>query len=478
MMRKRTFLLVSLLLLFSASMPFVYTAMAETPKASEAVIIKFWYTEGTAEEPVLFDKITWFMQEYPDIDVVAQSQDFFGIGDAYRQAFIAGEDPDIVRAGRDNIPDFAEDGLILPVTDHFDNLSDFLEPSIALMTYKGEIWGMPQLVDSQIMMYNKDLFGKASITLPTLEDAWDWTEFNTNIALLNATVADGVTETYATSLAGPFFSVQPYYYGKSAEFFTDFNYTIPNIAINSTASRTALTELFDLIDGDYTPPWAEQGWANFVGDFGRGEVAMIATGPWQVTDLITNHVQFNGTEHGPSNLGFMQMPNDGESGVLIGGQYYAMSSHLTVDSAEYNATVTFMQWLTSHNMQAYSAIENTHAPSRKSVMLNATVIAAPTFEYIEPFYEQAKAAKLLDPHPLYGQFESTFGDNIGPYLSGTVTLDELITDTTLEWIDLLTPEAPPPEPPKIPGFTIPALIGALVLGVVVVVFVSLKKKKN
>jgi ABC-type glycerol-3-phosphate transport system substrate-binding protein len=246
--------------MFTASMPFVYSAMAEVPKASDAVILKFWYTEGTGEEAVLFQKLYWFQKTYPDIDVVAQSKDFFGIGNLYRQAFIAGEDPDVVRAGRDNVPDFAEDGLIYPVTDYFDNLSDFLEPSIALMTYKGDIWGMPQLVDSQIYMYNKDLFSKAGVAWPTLQDAWNWTEFNTNIALLNGTLADGQTiGAYALSLAGPFFSVQPYYYGKSAEFF-DGDYTIENIAINSTTSRTALTELFDLVNGSYTPPWAQQGW--------------------------------------------------------------------------------------------------------------------------------------------------------------------------------------------------------------------------
>lgn len=475
---KKRILLVLALLMFTTSMPFVYTAMADTPKASDAVIIKFWYTEGTGEEAVLFDKINWFMQAYPDIDVVYQSKDFFGIGNLYRQAYINGEEPHLVRAGRDNVPDFAEDGLIHPVKtsgyDHFENLSDFLEPSIALMTYKGDIWGMPQLVDSQIMMYNKDLFGKAGITLPTLEDAWNWTEFDTNIALLNATVADGVTDTYALSLAGPFFSIQPYYFGKGASFFTGADYVIEDIDLNSTTSRDTLEYIFDLVNNTYTPPWTQQGWGNFVGQFGKGEVAMIATGPWQVTDLLTNHVQFNGTEHGNSNLGFMQLPYEGESGVLIGGQYYAMSSRTTLWDAEYNATVKLMQWLTSHNMQAYSAIENTHAPSRKSVMVNASVMAAPTFEYIEPFYEQAKAAKLLDPHPKYGQLEAAFGDNIGPYLSGSVTLDELITDTTLEWIDILTPEAPP----VIPGFAVPTLIGALVLGVSFVIFIMLRKKKQ
>jgi len=462
-------------------MPIAYSAMASTPKASDAVIIKFWYTEGASEEPVLFQKLNWFMQAYPDIDVVYQSKDFFGIGNLYRQAYIAGEDPDLVRAGRDNVPDFANDGLIWPVKgdgfDYFDNFSDFLEPSIALMTYEGEVWGMPQLVDSAIMLYNKDLFSQASIPEPTMEEHWNWTDFNTNIALLNDTVAAGQTETYALALAGPFFSVQPYFYGKGAEFFTDFNYTIPNIAINNTASRNALTDLYDLVNGPYTPPWAEQGWGTYVDDFGRGKTALVSTGNWEITNLITNYPQFNGTEFTADNLGFMQLPYEGESGVLIGGQYYCMSSHLVKDSAEYNATITLMQWLTSPNMQAYSAIENTHSPSRKSVMLNATVQAAPSFKYVEPFYEQALSAKLLVPHPLYGSFESTFGNNIGPYLSGSITLDELITDTTLQWIDLLTPEAPPPSPPQIPGYAVGALVGALVLGVVVVVFFSLRKRK-
>jgi ABC-type glycerol-3-phosphate transport system substrate-binding protein len=478
---KKSTLLVFALIAFTASMPLVYSVMAiEPPETSQTVELKFWYTENPSEEAILNEKIALFEAANPNITITATVQDFFGVGAAYRTAYIASEESDVLRTPRDDVISFAEDELIHNVTDAIVNVTDFLDASISVMTYEGEIWGIPQLVDSPVMMYNKEMFNDAGVPLTTVnDDAWNWTAFNTYIADVNGTVVTGspATGAYALSLAGPFFSIQPYFYGKSAVFFDNQNYTIDNIAINNTASRTALQELFDLINGSYTPIWSQQGWANFVGDFGNGKVAMIATGPWEVNNLITNMPQFNGTDYPSSNLGFMQLPNDGASkGALIGGQYYTMSSHLEVGSDKYDAAVKFMQFLTSPETMSLGAINSTHAPARKSVMAFSNVTGAANFEYVEAFYEQAANAFELVPNPNYGALESAFGNNIDSFLKGEVDLDTLITDTTLQWIDILTPPTPPP---RIPGFAIPTLVGALLIGVTFVAMsIICNKKRN
>ncbi|MFX1454106.1 MAG: extracellular solute-binding protein [Promethearchaeota archaeon] len=465
----------SLFLVFTMITPLIWTALGDV-KTSQTTVIKFWYTENDVEKPTLLAKVAAFEALNPTIDVQPTQKGFFGVEDEYTTAFVAAQEPELLRCPRDGVPRFAEDGLIAPLTNEFTpaDLADFLPASIKLMTYKGEIWGFPQAIDCPLFLYNKDLFDQAGFntTLLNFSTSWTWTEFDTNIATVNSS-----TSAYALSLAGMFFGAQPYYYGRGGYFIETADnpvYDTAHIAINTTESKSALMYLKTLTDSTLTPPWTEQGWANFVGDFGQGEVAMIATGPWQILDLLSNHPQFNGTDFGNDNLGFMQLPHDtaGHQGALIGGNYYVVSSQTTTD--EYDAAVKLAQYLSNTTAMSVSAINDYHIPARLSVMSNASVMAAPSYQYIKPYFEQAVNAYLLTPSPYYGPLESAFGNNLDEYLAGDITLNQLLNATTFEWYDIL----PAPKVPlAIPGFLPTVVFMALFAGVAITVMYIIKKKK-
>lgn len=479
MKSKNISLIFVALLIFSMSMSITYNANALNPKPAQAVTLKFWYSENPTEAVTLFEKIAWFEAMYPLVTIDAEEHGFFTIGDEYTIAFVAGEEPDVLRTPRDDVPQFAQDNMIKPLTGEFTSAdkADFLEQSLELMTYEGEIWGFPQAIDCPMYLFNKDLFDTAGFNSSAIDwsTSWTWPEFSYNLWKLNQTA--GV---YAISHAGTFFSVQPYYYGQGAAFVEDGMYDTGHITLNSTKSRATFVFMKNVTDSDFTLPWAEQGWANFVGDFGSGKVAMIATGPWEINNLITNEDQFNGVVHGPDNLGFMQLPHDADDnyGALIGGNYYTISSQ--IESAKYDAAVNFVKFLSSHQVMAKSAIEDSHVPARKSVMTNASVMAAPSFKYVQPYYEQCANAISLPPSPYYGRLESALGPHVDNYLAGTVTLDEMIGSTLAEWFDILPPppEAPAGEEVIIPGYPIAVIVATLLTGIFGVIVYILKKKKN
>lgn len=475
---KKTNLLIflSILLTFSTVVPFIWTSVAGDLKTSQTTVIKFWYTENDVEKPGLLAKVAKFEAQYPDIDVQPEQKGFFGVESEFRTAFVAGQEPALLRSPRDGVPDFAEEGLIDPLTKEFteDDLADFLPASIKLMTYKGKIWGFPQAIDCPMFLYNKHLFTVAGLNTDWLNfsTSWTWAEFNSNMALVNSS-----SSAYALSLAGMFYGAQPYYYGQGAYFLEtadDPVYDTEHIAINNTATRDALTFLKNLVDSTLTPPWTEQGWNYFVGDFGQGDVAMIATGPWQILDLLSNHPQFNGTAYGNDNLGFMQVPHDAMDhyGALIGGNYYVVSSQTT--KKEYNAAVLLAKFLSAPAQMAQSAIDDYHIPARASVMTNATVMAAPSFQYIQPYFEQAVNAYLLKPSPYYGDMENAFGGRLDEYLTGDINLDQCINKTYFDWLDIL------PEPAGealIPGFETSTLAVVSIIGVIAAVIYVIKKKR-
>jgi len=478
MKRKNISLIFVVLVIFSLSMSISYKATALDPKLAQPVTLKFWYSENPTEAVTLFEKIAIFEAMYPDITIDAEEHGFFTIGDEYAIAFVAGEEPDVLRTPRDDVPQFARDNMIKPLTDEFTTAdkNDFLEQSLTLMTYEGEIWGFPQAIDCPMYLFNKDLFDTAGFDSSAINwtTSWTWPEFSYNMWKLNQTAGF-----YATSHAGTFFSVQPYYYGQGASFVEDGKYDTGHITLNSTKSRAAFAFMKNITDSAFTPPWAQQGWANFVPDFGNGMVAMVATGPWEINNLITNMPQFNGIVHGPDNLGFMQLPHDADDnyGALIGGNYYTISSQIG-NSTRYNAAVNFVKFLSSHWMMAKSAIEDSHVPARKSVMTNASVMAAPSFQYVQPYYEQCANAFSLPPSPYYGRLESALGPHVDNYLAGTETLDEIIGLTILEWFDILPPPTEITEEIVIPGYPIAVIVATLLTGILGVIVYMIKKKNK
>jgi hypothetical protein len=113
------------------------------------------------------------------------------------------------------------------------------------------------------------------------------------------------------------------------------------------------------------------------------------------------------------------------------------------------------------------------------------VMNAPTFDYVQPFYEQAVNAFKLRPSPFYGQLETAFGNKIDEYLKGDITVDECIDETIALWMDILPEEAeattedpPPPPPPPIPGYGVPFLAVSLFVGVIAILAFYKKKMRN
>ncbi len=481
-MKSRNFrALIILLLGFSLSVPLMSFALA-APKPAQTVTLTFWYTENDAEKPGLLAKVAAFEAANPDIAITAEQKGFFGVGDEFATAFAAANEPQVLRTPRDDVVRFAKDGLIMDLTAEwtYEDYNDFIDASRKLSSYDQKFWAFPQSIDCPTFVYNKEMFIEAGLSVNdyTFETSLTWAQFGTLMDTLDTALPAGE---YPLSLAGLFFSAQPYYYGMGAAFVENNIFDQAHVTVDSAASKAALEYLKQVTDSSWTPPWTEQGWSYFGGDFRSGKVAMIATGPWDLTDLVESQALFNGGE----NLGFMQLPHDeaGDYGAIIGGQYYTISSQAS--DTEYTAAVKFIKFLSSADMMAQSAISNYHVPARKSVMSRTDVTNADSYPYVRAYYEQALNAFQLASSPYYGQMETAFGNKIDEYLKGDITVDTCISDTIDLWADILPATAdvtsgdpPVPPAPPIPGFEIPLVLASMFIGTIGIIMLLKKKMRK
>ncbi|MFX1250802.1 MAG: extracellular solute-binding protein [Promethearchaeota archaeon] len=463
-------------------------------ETKQVTTITFWYTENDAEKKGVTDLVAAFEAANPDIQVEALQKGFFDAKSLYISAFIAGNEPELFRAARDWVSEFAVAGMIAPVTSEFTqtDLDDFLPIALRYVTYPDkdgtdQIWGFPQLVDTPALMLNKHFFTEAGIDTSGYQfnTSWTWDEY---LDVCNILYNTSAVE-YATTLAGMFFGAQPIFFGHGAKMFRDGIVDINHIDINSTASRTSLEFLKDFVEMPYTPPWTEQGWTSlnpYFSDLGR--VGMIAQGPWELKNFLENSPEFNPSVDDAKfyatadNLQIIQLPHDefNNTGAPVGGQNYVISSFA---GPKYEATVKLAKYLTTEETMAFKAKSYYHVPARKSVMNRTDVQAASSFPYVQGYYEAILNAYQTPVSNFWANLEEDFANQIDEYLADEIDLNQCIKQTIDLWKETLGQSVVTGTQPTdttgytetVPGFEF-LLVVVLALPTVTIVFVYRKKR--
>jgi ABC-type glycerol-3-phosphate transport system substrate-binding protein len=450
--------------------------------------ITFWYTENDTEKPGITDLINQFEALNPDIDVTATQKGFFNARNDYQSAYIAREEPEVFRATRDWVPEFANAKMLKAITSELtqDDLNDFLPIALKMSSYPDpdtgieEYWSFPQLVDTPALMYNKHHFELAGIntTELSIETSWTWEEYWNILATVNST-ADGI---YATTLAGMFFGAQPFYFGHGGNLFTNDSVKFETIAINTTEARDGFMFVKNLTDSLYTPRWEEQGWSTINIYFSdEGTVAMVSQGPWELKNFLDNSPEFNPEAPeakvyaSPDNLGIVQLPHDseGNTGAPVGGQAYVISKN--VEGAKYNASVKLCKFLTSEDVMAEKSKSFYHVPARMSVMNRVDVINSEAYPYVKGYYDAVLAAAVVPVDHRWAQVEQRLSDRLDEYLAGDLNLDEFVSAVYANWRIIIPPEGVGGEEPEanIPGYSLSFLLISMSIGIIFLI-----KKNN
>lgn len=88
-------------------------------------------------------------------------------------AIAADQAPDLIYANRDQLGSLAARGAIMSLDQCVEGegiqSSDFLEPAMQQVTFDGQIYGIPEFNQVQIVMANSDLLAKAGVTLEDVD---------------------------------------------------------------------------------------------------------------------------------------------------------------------------------------------------------------------------------------------------------------------------------------------------------------------
>ncbi|MCH7323087.1 sugar ABC transporter substrate-binding protein [Solibacillus sp. MA9] len=205
------------------------------------------YTDGTTGEGDMWKDLVANFEADTGVKVNFEQIPWANRDQKILTALAAGQGPDVFYVIPDQMPQYAEQQLILDISQYVsqEELSGFVPTAIEATSWKGKQYGMPILQTAESLIYNKDILKELGVDENSLPTNWD--EFK---ALAEKAKAAGY---YAFSYAGGGSlnnTIYPFLWQAGGNVIDADN----NILINSPESVKA----FELINEMYTKGWIPQ----------------------------------------------------------------------------------------------------------------------------------------------------------------------------------------------------------------------------
>lgn len=322
-----------------------------TSTAATTITLSHGYTDVEAKE--LTKLVAQWNTENPKTTVKLE---FNGGNDGALQktiaGFTAGNYPDAAYEYGSSAAELARQPKLMDLTSKVNtpamDWNDFYPSERQAATVNGKVVGIPALVDNLALVYNKKLFKAAGVALPTA--SWTWQDFRTAAKeLTNAStktfgwayINDGSEDTVWRYLAMLW---------QAGGSLLNSDNTKP--AFDSPAGLAALQQLHDMAVTDKSV-YLDTGNDNYLNVFNSGKIAMLWTGPWDLSSITSN-----------ISYGVTILPGDnGDHETISGPDLYMLFDHSGAQAA---AALKFITWLTSAKVHLQFAIATGDLPLRVS----------------------------------------------------------------------------------------------------------------
>ncbi|HLF27487.1 MAG TPA: extracellular solute-binding protein [Anaerolineae bacterium] len=392
-------------------------AQAATPTAApEPVTITYWHTMSDPETAQLEEVVAAFEAENPGITVETTRYAYDDFKPALLTAIAGAAAPDTARMDIAWVSEFADQGALLQLDGTlpgFDEIAAQTFPGpLSTNFWEGHYYGLPQNTNTQVLLWNKELFDAAGIAEPpqTVDE----------FAEAACQLADASNEQYGYALGGTYFwAPAPIFYTMGGQI-VDENITTATGYVNSEQSVAAFTLLKDLYDQGCISPNLLGGGIPTDAGHATGQYAMIIDGPWMVDIYKGSYPDFA--------VNFAPIPAgpDGTTSSVVGGEDVVIFA----SSQNQEAAMKWATFLLGEESQKMMAAVG--------VVPTLSALAGDTSlpDYFGVFLEQLKTAQARVPHPKWSDMDNAINNAFQRMLRGEQTPQEAL-DQAAEEIDAL-----------------------------------------
>lgn len=377
--------------------PMAVTAQDATAEAAAcqegSTTIDFWHGLTGPDGSFLLDMVNKYNAENTDglcvnLTVIHWDQ-FFS---KWLSDVAAGNPPDVVIYHINEMPQYAQLGAVVPITDLAEqvgiDLSAFPEESQRLSMWEGELYGLPLDVHPIGMYINVDMVEAAG-----LDPENPPTDRETFLQWAEALTKDDGSQ-YGVCLASV--NVQSFrvWYGwlqqNNAPFISE---DLSTITVSSPEAEEATQFAVDLIN---TQKFAPEGEQDPDVDFQNGKCAIHFQGPWWITGYANTE-----------GLNFMTAPQPvifDQPGVWASSHFFGISKQEDTES-QLNA-MKFVKWM-EDNAALWGL--SGQIPANEAARQDPVFTGSDIYQYQEAFIEELPYSYLT---PVIPQSTEIFAENV------------------------------------------------------------------
>jgi ABC-type glycerol-3-phosphate transport system substrate-binding protein len=346
-----------------------------------AAALLFWLTRDKNDDkkmPLRFVSLAWqeksiaankeIVEEWnklhPDIKVEYVQGTWNSAHDYLITTFETGDVPDIFHYESSVIIDYAMRGYLADLAPYISKemKEDILPVAWATVTRpNGQVSGIPFLIESLVVLYNKDLFEKAGIIPPAVDKPWTWDDLRAAARKLTKdTNNDGITDQYGIGIglrnSANIIMNTSISFGGS--FFKKEN---GQFVVKADApEKDLLYTINDLLFKDKTasPSGAGESGAGMIPGFFSGRYAMlVGIGAWGRQQVV---------ENAPKGFRWGVMPPLKAKTQAYGASTQTLS--IPKKSKRIKEAMMFIDFMLSSKNTAKLALDDWMLPARKSCL--------------------------------------------------------------------------------------------------------------
>jgi multiple sugar transport system substrate-binding protein len=380
------------------------------PAADKPVEVVFWHAQTDSAQQALHKLVGQFNKSHPGIVV----RDQLGSnGDSMVQKLQAvigsGNYPDIAYVYGSDVPNVAQSSKVVDISKDIKATgfawNSLYEAGRSTATVGSKIVGFPAVIDNLAVVYNTKLLKAAGVAPP--KKTWTWNDYRALAKKLTNPDKDIFGTGFPVSGSeDTVWRLWPMIWQQGGEVLDKSN---KKALFAGAQGVKALQLLSDMalkdksLYADQTPDTQKM-----YGLFNSGKMAMIVTGPWQLSEITDHHVSY----------GVQVLPSFGSSHETISGpDVYMVFDH---NDERRKAAVTFMSWLHEPAQDVQWDIGSGNLPlSAKTAALPAFKAYAAKYPGVDLFVKNLlNAHHIRPPVPQYTQISVAVGKAIATSLLG------------------------------------------------------------
>lgn len=398
--------------------PATTTAPAVTTTPAEPTIVTYWHTMSDPETAQLEKVVAAFEAANPGIEIKTTRFAYSDFKAALLTGLAGGEGPDTARMDIIWVPEFADLGALQQldgVMPGFDEIAAETFPGpLATNYWDGNYYGLPQNTNTQVLLWNREVFDAAGVSGPPATLA--------ELADTACKLSDPSNEKYGFALGGTYFwAPAPIFYAMGGQVVDDAITTASGY-VNGPASVAAFTLLNDLYQKGCLSPNLLGGGIGTADGLATGTYAMITDGPWMVDIYAGSYPDFE--------VNFAPVPVNaaGQTSSVVGGEdVVVFSSSDATDAAM--AWVSYLMSKESQKMMAKVGV----IPTLSGLIDDPAMPA-----YFSVFLEQLKTAQARVPSPEWSDMDNAINNAFQRMLNGDQTPQEALDQAADEINQLLS----------------------------------------